>query len=98
MRYLIFAGILFILGIFGLLGKRNLVKTLISVELLSTAAAINFVYAFTLGNALGEVLIVLALAADTSVAAIVIGIMMVYRQHYDRVVPREEGESERVET
>ncbi len=41
--YLFISSALFALGIFGLLGRRNLIAVLISLELILNSAAINFV-------------------------------------------------------
>jgi NADH:ubiquinone oxidoreductase subunit K len=46
LHFLVLAAVLFALGIFGLLTRRNAVGVLMSIELLFNAAAINFV-AFT---------------------------------------------------
>lgn len=46
LHFLILAAVLFALGIFGLLTRRNAVGVLMSIELMFNAAAINFV-AFT---------------------------------------------------
>ncbi len=46
MHYLVLGAILFALGIFGLLTRRNAIGILMAIELMFNAAAINFV-AFT---------------------------------------------------
>ena len=43
LHFLVLAAVLFALGVFGLLTRRNAVGVLMSIELLFNAAAINFV-------------------------------------------------------
>ena len=51
LHYLIFSAVLFALGIFGLLTRRNAVGILMSIELLFNAAAVNFVACKCSGSA-----------------------------------------------
>lgn len=80
---LIFSGILFCIGIFGALTRRNAIGILMSIELILNAANINLValqkYLGTPGG-LGQVfaLFVVAIAAAGSVVGLVL-VIAIYR-------------------
>ncbi|OYT48250.1 NADH-quinone oxidoreductase subunit K [Candidatus Bathyarchaeota archaeon ex4484_231] len=82
MEYVILSLTLLMFGIYGLLTKRNLLKTLISIEMIAAAASMNFVvFASAVGNGLGQAFLMLALSVDTAITAIVIAlVLMAYRE------------------
>ncbi|HIE13684.1 TPA: NADH-quinone oxidoreductase subunit NuoK [Candidatus Bathyarchaeota archaeon] len=82
MDYVILSVTLLAIGIYGLVTKRNLLKVLISVEVIASAASLNFaVFASMAGNPLGQAFMVLALSVDTTLTAIVIALVVVaYRE------------------
>ncbi len=82
MDYVILSVTLLAIGIYGLVTKRNLLKVLISVEVIAAAASLNFVvFASMVGNPLGQAFMVLALSVDTTLTAIVIALVVVaYRE------------------
>ncbi|HWQ76877.1 MAG TPA: NADH-quinone oxidoreductase subunit NuoK [Syntrophomonas sp.] len=83
-HYLIFAALLFGIGLFGVLSKRNAIAVLMSVELMLNAVNINFVAAekyVTPNTGLGQIyaLFIIAVAA----AEVAVGLALVisiYRQ------------------
>ncbi|MEA2090633.1 MAG: NADH-quinone oxidoreductase subunit K [Thermoproteota archaeon] len=78
MDYVILSMTLLAIGIYGLLTKRHLLKVLISVELIATAASMNFVLlASSLNKALGEAFLILAFSTDTCVTAIVLALLVI---------------------
>jgi NADH-quinone oxidoreductase subunit K len=70
------------IGIYGLLTKRNLLRMLVSMEIIAAAASMNFViFASFVGDTLGQVFLMLALSVDTAMTAIVIALVLVaYRE------------------
>lgn len=71
------------IGLFGLLTKRHLLKVLISVELIATAATMNFVFlASSLNKALGEAVLILAFSTDTCVTAIILALSVIAAKKY----------------
>ena len=70
------------IGIYGLLTKRNLLKVLMSIEIIAAAASMNFViFSSIVGDPLGQVFLMLALSVDTAMTAIVIALVLVtYRE------------------
>ncbi|MDH5783437.1 MAG: NADH-quinone oxidoreductase subunit K [Candidatus Bathyarchaeota archaeon] len=83
MDYVILSMTLLAIGIYGLLTKRHLLKVLVSVELIATAASMNFVLlASSLNKALGEAFLILAFSTDTCVTAIVLGLLVIASKKY----------------
>ena len=62
--------------------KRNLLKMLISIEMIAAAASMNFVvFASIAGDSLGQAFLMLALSVDTAMTAIVVALVLVaYRE------------------
>jgi|UniRef100_A0A7C3Z3T7 NADH:ubiquinone oxidoreductase subunit K len=82
--YLYLAVILFAIGLYGVLSRRNLIAVLISVELMLNAASINFM-AFNRflapHPAVGQVITLFIMAVAAAEAAIALSIIMaVYRK------------------
>jgi NAD(P)H-quinone oxidoreductase subunit 4L len=71
--YLLFAAVLFAVGLYGLLQRRNLVAMLISLELMLAAVSVNVVALTTLSGAdasLGQVVALILVgvaAAETAI-------------------------------
>lgn len=83
MDYVILSITLLAIGIYGLLTKRHLLKVLISIELIATAASMNFVLlASSLNKALGEAFLILAFSTDTCVTAIVLALLVIFSRKY----------------
>jgi NADH:ubiquinone oxidoreductase subunit K len=80
--YIILSMTILAIGIYGLLTKRNLLRILISIEIIAAAASMNFViFASSVGDTLGQVFFMLALSVDTAMTAIVVAIVLVaYRE------------------
>jgi NADH:ubiquinone oxidoreductase subunit K len=82
--YLYLALVLFAIGLYGVLARRNLIAVLISVELILNAAAINFM-AFNRflapHPAVGQIITLFIMAVAAAEAAIALSIIMaVYRK------------------
>jgi len=83
--YLVLSAAMFCIGLFGSLTRRNALVFLMSVELMLTAANINFV-AFSLqhGNLTGQVFSLFTIALAAAEVAVGIGIILVlYRSFRD---------------
>ena len=71
------------IGIYGLLTKHNLLKVLISVELIAMAASMNFVLlASAMNKALGEAFLMLAFSTDTCVTGIILALLVIVSKKY----------------
>ena len=83
MDYVILALILLAVGIYGLLTKRDLLKVFVSVELIATAATLNFVMLVpSLGKGLGEAFMVLAFSTDTCVSGVILALLVIVHKKY----------------
>lgn len=83
MDYVILSLILLGIGIYGLLTKRHLLKVFVSVELIATAATINFVMLVpSAGQGLGEAFLVLAFATDTCISGVILALLVIVNKKY----------------
>lgn len=82
MEYIVLSLTLLAVGVYGLVTKHNLLKMLISIEMIAAAASMNFtIFASTVGDKLGQAFLMLALSVDTSITAIIIALVLVaYRE------------------
>jgi NADH-quinone oxidoreductase subunit K len=81
--YVILALVLLAIGVYGLLTKRDLLKVFVSVELIATAATMNFVMLVpSLGKGLGEAFLVLAFATDTCVSGVILALLVIVHKKY----------------
>ncbi|MCR5176442.1 MAG: NADH-quinone oxidoreductase subunit NuoK [Anaerovibrio sp.] len=82
---LLLAAILFAIGLYGVLSKRNIIAILMGVELMLNAVNINFV-AFNrytpVSDLTGQLMTVFAITVG--VAEVAIGIALAYRIYNDR--------------
>ncbi len=90
MDYVILSLTLVAIGIYGLLTKPHLLKVLISIELIATAASMNFVLlASQVDKALGQALLILAFSTDTCMTAIVLALLVFVSKKYGTADVRE---------
>jgi NADH:ubiquinone oxidoreductase subunit K len=98
--FVILSLVLLAIGIYGLLTKRHLLKVFISVELIATAATLNFVMlASSAGKGVGEAFLVLAFSTDTAVSAVILALLVVVHKKYgvsdiNELVKIDEGKEE----
>jgi NADH:ubiquinone oxidoreductase subunit K len=98
-NYLILSMTLLIIGIYGLLTKQRLLKILISIELIATAASMNFVLlASSLDKAMGQAFLILAFSTDTCVTGIVLALLIIISKKYGTADIRKLAELEWHET
>jgi len=78
---LVLAGILFAMGLVGVLVRRNIIFMLLSIEVMLNAAGLAFVVAGSAwGQADGQVLFIFILAVTA--AEVSVGLAMVLRLHH----------------
>lgn len=83
MDFVILSLVLLAIGVYGLLTKRHLLKVFVSVELIATAATLNFVMlASSAGKGVGEAFLVLAFSTDTAVSAVILALMVIIHKRY----------------
>ncbi|EMA42283.1 NADH dehydrogenase subunit K (ubiquinone) [Halococcus morrhuae DSM 1307] len=81
--YLLLSAGLFCVGLFGILTRRNALVFLMSVEIMLTAANINFVaFSFQHGNLTGQVFSLFTIALAAAEVAVGIGIVLVLYRNF----------------
>ena len=83
-HYLAFTALLFSVGVYGLLTRRNLIGVLMSVEILLNAAALNFVafHHFRFGgDVAGAVAPLFIIAVAAAEAAVILAILIALFRH-----------------
>ncbi|WP_018132954.1 NADH-quinone oxidoreductase subunit NuoK [Effusibacillus pohliae] len=78
-RYLLLAAVLFCLGLFGVLWKRNIIIVLVSIELMLNAANINLVAFSRLGlspNVNGQVFALFAMVIAACEVAVGLAVLI----------------------
>lgn len=80
--YLTVAALLFVIGLFGLLVRRNILQTFLSIELMLNAANLSFVsFSSFLGNLTGQAVVfftMIVAAAEVTVGLAIV--VMIYRK------------------
>ena len=75
--FLVFAAILFAIGLYGILSSKRGLVTLMSIELMLNAANINFItFASYSGNAAGQVFVIMTIAVAAAEVAVGIALML----------------------
>lgn len=83
MDFVILSVVMLAIGIYGLLTNRQLLKVFISVELIATAATLNFVMlASAMGMGLGEAFLILAFATDTAVSGVILALLVIVSKRF----------------
>jgi NADH:ubiquinone oxidoreductase subunit K len=83
MDFVILSLVLLAIGIYGLLTKRHLLKVFVSVELIATAATMNFVMLVpALGKGLGQAFLILAFSTDTCVSGVILALLVIVHKKY----------------
>jgi NADH:ubiquinone oxidoreductase subunit K len=83
MDFVILSLVMLALGIYGLLTNRQLLKVFISVELIATAATLNFVMLVSsVGQGLGQAILILAFSTDTAVSAVILALLVIVSKKY----------------
>jgi NADH-quinone oxidoreductase subunit K len=83
MDYAILSIVFLAIGIYGLLSKRQLLKVVISIELIATAASMNFVLlAPLLNKELGQAFLIIAFSTDTALTAVVLSLLVTISKKY----------------
>jgi NADH:ubiquinone oxidoreductase subunit K len=84
--YLIFAALLFGIGVYGVLSKRSAIIVLMSVEIMLNAVNVNFVaFARYLGDVSGQVFALFLIAIGAAEVAVGLAIFLVLYKRYDTV-------------
>ena len=81
MDFVILSLVMLAIGIYGLLTNRQLLKVFISIELIATAATLNFVMLAS-PQGLSQALLILAFSVDTAVSAVILALLVIVSKRY----------------
>jgi NADH-quinone oxidoreductase subunit K len=80
--YIILSGLVFLIGLVGVLIRRNIIIILLSIELMLNATNINFVaFSSYLGNVTGQVFVFFALTVAAAEVAVGLAIIIALYRH-----------------
>ena len=80
--YVVLSGLIFLIGLVGVLTRRNIIIILLSIELMLNATNINFVaFSSYLGNLSGQVFVFFALTVAAAEVAVGLAIIIALYRH-----------------
>ena len=82
MDFVLISLVMLAIGIYGLLTKRHLLKVFISIELIATAATMNFVMLGINNLGVSQAFLILAFSTDTAVSAVILALLVVVSKKY----------------
>jgi NADH-quinone oxidoreductase subunit K len=82
MDYVILSIIMLMIGVYGLLTQRRLLKVFVSIELIATAATLNFVMLGMNNLGVSQAFMILAFSTDTAVSAVILALLVVVSKKY----------------
>ena len=84
--YLALSGLVFLIGLVGVLVRRNIIVILLSIELMLNATNINFVaFSSYLGNLAGQVFVFFALTVAAAEVAVGLAIIIALYRHHESI-------------
>jgi len=84
--YLALSGLVFLIGLVGVLIRRNIIVILLSIELMLNATNINFVaFSAYLGNLAGQVFVFFALTVAAAEVAVGLAIIIALYRHHESI-------------
>lgn len=85
-HYTILSAALFMIGVMGVLLRRNIIVIFMSIELILNAVNINLVaYSSQLQNLIGQVFVVFVIAVAAAEAAVGLGILLAFYRNKETV-------------
>ncbi|MEC4671569.1 MAG: NADH-quinone oxidoreductase subunit NuoK [Nitrospirota bacterium] len=85
-HYMILSGLVFLIGVVGVLIRRNIIIILLSIELMLNATNINFVaFSSYLGNVAGQVFVFFTLTVAAAEVAVGLAIIIALYRHHSSI-------------
>jgi NADH-quinone oxidoreductase subunit K len=85
-HYMLLSAALFMIGVIGVMVRRNIIIIFMSIELILNAVNINLVaFSRELGNAIGQVFVVFVIAVAAAEAAVGLGIILAFYRNKETV-------------
>jgi NADH-quinone oxidoreductase subunit K len=85
-HYMILSAGLFMIGVIGVMTRRNIIIILMSIELILNAANINLVaFSYQLQNGIGQVFAIFVIAVAAAETAVGLGIILAFYRNKETV-------------
>jgi NADH-quinone oxidoreductase subunit K len=85
-HYLLLSAALFMIGVFGVLTRRNIIVIFMSIELILNAVNINLLaFSQQVGNSFGQVFAVFVIAVAVAEAAVGLGIIVAFYRNKETI-------------
>ena len=85
-HYMLLSAALFIIGVLGVMLRRNIIIIFMSIELILNAVNINLVaFSFHLQNVIGQVFVVFIIAVAAAEAAVGLGIILAFYRNKETI-------------
>jgi NADH-quinone oxidoreductase subunit K len=82
MDFVILSLVMLMIGVYGLLTQRRLLKVFVSIELIATAATLNFVMLGLNNLGVSQAFLILAFSTDTAVSAVILALLVIVSKKY----------------
>ena len=85
-HYMVLSAALFVIGVVGVMFRRNIIVILMSIELMLNAVNINLVaFSYQLQNVVGQVFAIFVIAVAAAEAAVGLGIILAFYRNKETV-------------
>ena len=85
-HYLVLSAALFMIGVFGVLTRRNIIVIFLSIELILNAVNVNLIaFAEQWGNSSGQVFAIFVIAVAVAEAAVGLGIIVAFYRNKETI-------------
>ncbi len=85
-HYMLLSAALFIIGVIGVMVRRNIIIIFMSIELILNAVNINLVaFSAQLGNQIGQVFAIFVIAVAAEEAAVGLGIILAFYRNKETI-------------
>ena len=85
-HYKVLSAALFMIGVAGVLLRRNIIVIFMSIELILNAVNINLIaFSYQLGNGVGQVFAIFVIAVAAAEAAVGLGIILAFYRNKETV-------------
>ena len=85
-HYMVLSAALFMIGVAGVLLRRNIIVIFMSIELILNAVNINLLaFSYQLGNGVGQVFAIFVIAVAAAEAAVGLGIILAFYRNKETV-------------
>ena len=85
-HYMLLSAVLFMIGVFGVVTRRNIIIIFMSIELILNAVNINLVaFSNQLQNGIGQVFAVFVIAVAAAEAAVGLGIILAFYRNKETI-------------